>query len=329
MQTVLVTGGGGYIGSHAVKRFLKEGYTVVAFDNFSRGFREPLEILKKYGTLYVVEGDLLNKEDLQKLFQEYKIDVVMHFAAFCLVDESTKNPEIYFKNNIEGTVNLLDATSGAGVDKIIFSSTCAVYGNAQHLPISEKHPNKPENPYGESKLLAEEEIKKSGLHYVIFRFFNVCGGDTDGEIGDSKKPSELLVQNAVRGAMGIEDFKLTCPKVDTRDGTPIRDYIDVEDLIEAHLSACGYLDKGGASDTFNLGSGVGWSVKEIVDTMQRDLEVKFAVLSGESRQGESKELVADITKAKAVLKFSPKKTLIESIRDLKKWYTNKPHGYEK
>src|SRR6185369_6818148 len=258
MQTILVTGGGGYIGSHAVKRLLKEGHSVVVLDNFSRGWRESLEILKKYGTLYVVEGDIAKKEDLEKLFQKYKFDSVMHFAALCSVDESMKKPELYFRNNAFGTLNLLAIMQELGVKKLIYSSTCAVYGNAKYLPIDEKQPTLPENPYGESKLMAEKIIewfgKVHGLRYAILRYFNVCGADSEGEIGDSKKPSELLVQNAVRGALGIEDFKLTYGVVDTPDGTPIRDYIDVEDLVEAHLSALSYLEQGQKSEIFNLGN---------------------------------------------------------------------------
>jgi len=330
---VLVTGGGGYIGSHAVKRLLKDGHTVVAFDNFSRGWREPLEILKKYGTLYVIEGDITKEGDLKMLFQKYKINTVMHFAALCSVDESMRKPELYFKSNVSGTANLLEAMTEAGVEKLIFSSTCAVYGNAEYLPINEVHPTKPLNPYGESKLLAEQEIEKfveeKGLHFVILRYFNVCGADSDGEIGDSKKPSELLVQNAVRGALGIEDFKLTCPNVNTRDGTPIRDYIDVEDLVEAHIKALSYLEQGKPSGIFNLGNGKGWSVKEIIDVVKKELGTDFVINKGEQRKGEYGEVYADIKKAKTLLKFIPKKTLTGSVKSLVKWYYNKPNGYEK
>ncbi len=331
LKTILVTGGAGYIGSHAVKRLLKEGYPVVVFDNFSRGFKEPLEILKKYGDLQVLEGDLTHLEDVRKIFQMHKIDTVMHFAAFCSVDESMKNPELYFKNNVSGTSNLLEAMQEFKVDKIIFSSTCAVYGNAEYLPIDEKHPTKPVNPYGESKLLAEKLFSRiSGLNYIILRYFNVCGADNEGEIGDSKKPSELLVQNAVRGALHIEPFALTCPTVDTPDGTPIRDYIDVEDLIEAHMKAFLYLNKGGKSTTINLGNGKGWSVKEIVGAVEKELEIKLNIITGATpRQGEYKEVYANIDMAKKVLGWQPKRSLPDSVQSLKKWYNDKPNGYKK
>jgi UDP-glucose 4-epimerase len=244
-----------------------------------------------------------------------------------------KKPELYFENNVMGTLNLLEVMRQAGVKKIIFSSTCAVYGNAEYLPIDEKHPTKPESPYGESKLMAEKIIqwfdRLHGFNYVILRYFNVCGADSDGEIGDSKKPSELLVQNAVRGALGLADFRLTCPEVNTPDGTPIRDYIDVEDLVEAHLSAYAYLEQGQTSAIFNLGNGKGWSVQEIIHAVRKELSVEFTVAKGEERQGEYSEVYADIGKAQSALHFSPRKTLADSVKSLVKWYTQKPRGYEK
>ncbi len=316
-----------------VKRLLKEGYSVVVLDNFSRGFREPLEILKKYGTLSVVEGDLVNKEDLKNLFENYDIEAVMHFAALCIVDESVKEPDLYIQNNALGTANLLRVMSERGVNKIIFSSTCAVYGNNMYLPIDENHPTKPDSPYGESKLMAEKTIESFGSNndftYVILRYFNVCGADSEGEIGDSKKPSELLVQNAVRGALGIEEFKLTCPRVDTEDGTPIRDYVDVEDIVEAHIEAYRYLEDGKPSAIFNLGNGKGWSVKEIVDAVKKELGKEFSIAEGTTRKGESSEVYADNAKAREALGWSSKKKLGDSVQSLAKWYLGHPNGYDK
>ena len=330
-KTIFVSGGGGYIGSHAVKRLLKDGNTVVVFDNFSRGFEEPLNILKSHGKLLVEKGDLLEARRLEEVFAQYKVDAVMHFAALCLVDESMRSPEIYFRNNVLGTLNLLEAMHKAKVGEIVFSSTCAVYGSAQYLPIDEKHPTNPENPYGESKLMAEKMVEwfgeVYGMNYAILRYFNVCGADSEGEIGDSKKPSQLLVQNAVRGALGIEDFKLTCPKVDTPDGTPIRDYIDVEDLIDGHIKALKYIF-GGNNILCNLGHGKGWSVKEIVEEVQKELGVSFDIKQGKARKGEYKEVCADNSLAREKLGWSPKKSLQESINSLKTWYENKPEGYQ-
>jgi UDP-glucose 4-epimerase len=329
-MTILVTGAGGYIGSHAVKRLLKDGHKIIAFDNFSRGFREPLRTLGKYSELEVVAGDLLDKEELAKVFEKYQIDAVMHFAALCSPDESVKNPELYFQNNTQGTLNLLEAMQGASVRKIIFSSTCAVYGGAEYLPIDEHHPTKPENPYGESKLKAEEHIKRFseayGLKYAILRYFNVCGADSDGEIGDSRQPSEALMQNAVRGALGLEGFKLTCPEVETPDGTPVRDYIDVEDLVDAHAKALEYLGKG-ESIVCNLGNGRGWSVREIIDVVSKEFYTEFKVIKGPLRTGEVAESRASIAQAEDVLGWKPRKSLQESIQSLARWYKNKPDGY--
>jgi UDP-glucose 4-epimerase len=274
MAKILVTGAGGYIGSVAADLFLQKGNEVVALDNFTTGYREPLELLqKKYPEKFrFYEQDL--KDDLSDIFDKEKnIDAVVHYAASCVVDESMKNPGKYFYNNVAVTANLLSAMEKSGVKNIIFSSTCAIYGEAEYYPIDEKHPLSPTTPYGASKRMAEEVIqwfgKLKGFNYVILRYFNVCGGSVDGTIGDSKRPSTLLVQNAVRGALGIEKFFLTCPEVDTPDKTPIRDYVNVVDLNEAHLKALEYLVKGGKSDIINLGTGTGNSVLEIVEQVKK------------------------------------------------------------
>lgn len=218
------------------------------------------------------------------------------------------------------------------VKKLVFSSTCAVYGDAKYVPIDEKHPTEPENPYGESKLIIEKTLKwydrQCGLKYVVLRYFNVCGASDDGVIGDSKKPSVLLIQNAVRGALGIEPFKLTCPKVGTKDGTPIRDYINVVDLSLAHLKALDYINNN-QSDVFNLGTGKGNSVLEIVNAVQAKTKVKFDIGKAVPRQGESKELRADITKAKKYLKWEPIRTIADSIDSLVKWYKIHPKGWDR
>lgn len=333
MKTILLTGGAGYIGSHMTKKLLQTGHKVVVFDNFSTGYREPLDILEKYGDLIVIEGDIRNKADLEELFSQYKFDSVFHFAAKCSVDESMKEPGLYFENNTVGTLNLLQAMQKYSVQHIVFSSTCAVYGNAQYVPMDEIHPTDPENPYGESKFLAERIIqwfsKAYGMHYAILRYFNVCGTDSDGEIGDSKKPSLLLVQNAVRGALGIQGFELTCPTVDTSDGTPIRDYIDIEDLISAHILADTYMAENDASLTVNLGTGTGVSVKEIIGATKQELGVDFDIKkSNNLRQGESAKLYANIEKANTLLGWKPVRNISESIIKLNKWYSNKPDGYD-
>ena len=334
-KKILITGAGGYIGSIATYLFLQKGYEVVAVDNYTTGYRQPLELLQqKFGnkSLRVYKVDL--KENLSPIFEKEKeISAVIHYAASCLVDESMKKPEKYFKNNILGTLNLLETMLKFKIHNIIFSSTAAVYGEAQHIPITEEQPANPVNIYGESKLMAEKIIEWYGkmfdIRYLILRYFNVCGASDDGLIGDSKKPSTLLVQNAVRGALRIEPFYLTCPEVDTPDQTPIRDYINVMDLNEAHLAALEYLFKKGESEIINLGTQAGNSVLEIVNKVQEVTGFKFEIKKTTPRKGDPARLVASIKKAEAILGWEPKRKIEESIKSLISWYNSHPHGWER
>lgn len=330
--TILITGGAGYIGSHAVKLFLGRGYRVVVFDNLSRGWRQPLDILAPLGDLVFVNGDLTKTADLDQLFTDYNFAGVLHFAALCLVDESMSQPERYFHNNVIGSFNLLEQLRQHGCPPLIFSSTCAVYGESQYLPIDEQHPTNPANPYGESKLMVEKMIQWYGsqhqLPYTILRYFNVCGADSQGLIGDSKKPSQLLMQNAVRGALNIEPFAYTCGQVDTQDGTPIRDYIDVEDLVAAHAAAYDYLAAAGSSQIINLGNGQGYSVTEIVSAVENNLHCQLVKAQAPARLGEYAQVYADNSKAKQLLAWQPRKSLDDSIVSLVKWYHNFPSGYQ-
>ena len=331
-KTILVTGAGGYIGSVATYVFLQQGYSVVAVDNFTTGYRQPLDVLQgKFGKedLRVYETDI--KQISSVLEKEKKIDIVVHYAASCLVDESVKNPYKYFDNNVGGTNSLLKAMTDAQVTKLVFSSTCAVYGEAQYMPIDEKHPLHPSQPYGASKQMAEELVqwyaRLRGLQYVILRYFNVCGASDDGLIGDSKKPSTLLMQNVVRGALNIEPFSLTCPEVDTPDKTPIRDYVNVVDLNEAHLKALEYLMVNKSSEIINLGTGTGNSVLEIVNKVKEITNAAFAVGKTAPREGDDAKKIADITKAKRVLGWEPKRSIADSVNALIKWYTACPQGW--
>ena len=339
-RKILISGAGGYIGSVATYLFLRNGYEVVAVDNYSTGYRQPLELLqKKFSSdeLKIYEADL--KNDLSPIFEkevksgEATFDAVVHYAASCLVDESMKKPEKYFRNNILGTLNLLETMVKFKIHNIVFSSTAAVYGEAQHIPIVEEHPLNPINVYGESKLIAEKIIEWYGkifdIRYLILRYFNVCGASDDGLIGDSKKPSTLLVQNTVRGALMIEPFYLTCPEVETPDKTPIRDYINVMDLNEAHLAALEYLFKDGKSEVINLGTQTGNSVLEIVNKVRDVTGVKFEIKKTTQRKGDPARLVASIKKAKTVLGWEPKRKIEDSIKSLVTWYNNQPHGWEK
>ncbi len=333
-EKILITGAGGYIGSITTDMFLQDGFEVVGVDNLSTGYREPLKFLqKKYskGKFRYYKFDLT--KNLDSLFSKEKsFKAVVHFAASCSVDESMKNPQKYFSNNVSGSQNLLRGLIQEGVNNIIFSSTCAVYGEAQYIPINENHPINPKNPYGRSKRMVEETIdwygNLLGLKYVIFRYFNVCGASDDGFLGDSKKPSLLMVQNAVRGALGIEPFYLTCPKVDTPDKTPIRDYINVVDLAKAHLLGVKYLLRGGRSETINLGTEKGNSVLEIVDKVADVTGKKFEIGKAEPRQGEYAKMIASTRKAKDILGWAPKRTLEDSIKSLVVWYQTHPRGWE-
>ena len=336
-KKILITGTGGYIGSVSTHLFLEQGFEIVAIDNFSRGYKGPLELLqKKFGQekLRFYEADL--QTDIRHIFQKEKdIEAVVHYAAFCSVDESMSHPERYFENNIEATVNLLKNMEQHSIKHIVFSSTCAVYGKAQYVPVDEKHPTVPVNPYGESKRMAEQIInwfaELKGIRYVVLRYFNVAGATDDGAIGDAKNPSVHLVQNAVRGALGIEPFFLTYPEFETtRDHSPIRDYVNVVDLNIAHLKAIDYLIKGGKSETINLGTGTGNSVLEIIKKVEEVTGKKIELKKSTApRQGEYDKMVASIDKAKEVLGWVPTRTIEDSVKSLVSWYTNNPKGWEK
>lgn len=331
---ILITGAGGYIGSVSTYLLLQKGYEVVALDNFSTGYQEPLKLLQdKYGKNKLRYYSVDLRSDLTLVFQKEKdIKAVIHYAASCLVDESMKIPEKYFSNNVGGSQNLLATLMKFNIKNIVFSSTCAVYGEAEYVPVDEKHPTSPKNPYGESKRMVEKMIdwysQLQGLNYVILRYFNVCGASDDGLIGDSKQPSVLLVQNAVRGALGIEPFYLTCPEVKTPDKTPIRDYINVVDLNIAHLNALEYLFKEGKSEIINLGTGTGNSVLEIINEVENTTGYKFQLKKTNPRQGEYAKMIADITKAKKILNWKSSRTIKNSVEALMKWYKRHPKGWK-
>lgn len=335
MNKVVVTGGAGYIGSVAVDLLLQKGYKVVVIDNFSTGHEA---VLKKFSEKYkskfsYYKADLNDIASIKNVFdKERNVGAVLHYAAACLVNESMENPQKYFQNNVVGTHNLLTELLSHNIKNIVFSSTCAVYGEASYVPVDEKHPTVPSNPYGLTKRMIEQMIEWYGklgkLNYIILRYFNVCGASDDGEIGDSKDPSVLLVQNAVRGALGIEPFLLTCPKVNTPDKTPIRDYINVVDLNNAHIKALEHLWKGGQSDIINLGTGKGNSVLEVIKAVQKITGAKYDLKRGDERKGEYAVMYADIEKAIKVLGWSPERSIEDSVKSLVKWYKKHPRGWK-
>ena len=311
-KTVLVTGGAGYVGSHCCKAFSEAGWRVVVFDNFSRGWRDFVQ----FGE--VVEGDLLSSEDLDAAFETYKPDAVAHFAAFAYVGESVEQPGLYYENNVMGTVRLLDAMAKAGTKQIIFSSTCATYGVPEKMPMTEDLPQRPINPYGMSKLFVEKVLDDyevaHGIRSVKLRYFNAAGASPDGEIGERHEPETHLIPLCIEGVLN-DTFKLTIfgDDFDTRDGTCIRDYIHVMDLADAHLKALDYLEAGGASDAFNLGTGTGTSVLEIVDAVERVTGKPVPRSVGPRRPGDPPALVASADKAARVLGWKPGQSGIDRV----------------
>jgi UDP-glucose-4-epimerase GalE len=319
-MNILVCGGAGYIGSHMCKRLSREGHTPVTFDNLSTGH----EWAVKWGPL--VHGDLLDPAALAAVFREHRIDAVMHFAALSIVSESMRDPGRYFRNNVTGTLNLLDAMRTAGVDKLVFSSTAAVYGNPEYTPIDEAHPTRPINPYGWSKLMAERAIEEYcrayDLRAVSLRYFNAAGADSEGEIGEAHEPETHVIPNIVRAALdpSLGPVRIFGNDYDTPDGTCVRDYVDVEDLCEAHLRAADLLSRSSGFQVFNLGTGSGNSVCEVVDQC-RDLcggapDADFQP----RRAGDPACLVADPASAKSTLDWQPTHTLRDSVASVLRWH---------
>ena len=334
MTKILVTGGGGYIGSNACKQLLQTGYELVVVDDFSSGYHQPLKLLvKQYGNAKIRFYARDIRENLVDIFEkERNIKAVIHYAGVCSVNESVLNPYKYFSINTAGTNNLLNQMVKFGIKNIVFSSSCAVYGENGSIPMNEDHPTIPTNPYGQSKLMSEQIIqwfnKSKGINYMILRYFNVCGASDNGEFGDSKKPSVHMVQNAVRETMGLEPFYLTCPQVNTQDGTPIRDYVNIVDLNVAHLKALTLLLKGNGSNLVNLGTGKGNSVLEVIKVVQKITGSKLTINKSVSREGEYAQMVASNNKAKKLLRWKPERSLEDSVKTLIQWYTNRPHGWE-
>jgi len=309
---ILIVGGAGYIGSHINKELTKKGFETVVFDSLVKGHQEAV----KWGEFF--QGDLANIEDLRQVFTKYKIDAVLHFAAFIEVGESVKDPQKYYQNNVKNTLNLFQVMLENDVKKLIFSSTAATFGNPQYTPIDELHPQVPINPYGQAKLMVEKILADYdfayGLKYVALRYFNACGADLDNEIGENHTPESHLIPLILDAAIGKrEDIKIFGTDYPTPDGTCVRDYIHVTDLAQAHILALQYLLDGNDSNSFNLGNGKGFSVKEVIDAAKKVTGVDFKVTEVERRAGDPPELVADSTKAKQVLKWQPQYADLETI----------------
>jgi UDP-glucose-4-epimerase GalE len=324
-EHILVCGGAGYIGSHMCKHLALAGHVPVTFDNLSTGHRWAV----KWGPL--VEGDLLDPDSLAKVFAEYPIKAVMHFAARSLVAESMQQPGLYFRNNVGGTLNLLDAMHAAGVDKLVFSSTAAVYGNPEYTPIDEAHPTRPINPYGWSKLMAERQIEEycraHDLRAVCLRYFNAAGADPDGEIGEAHEPETHLIPNIIKAALDPSrgPAQIYGDDYDTPDGTCIRDYIHVSDLCDAHLRALGHMAEQPGFHVFNLGSGSGSSAAEVLNIGRKLLAGKPANELRPRREGDPTRLVASLGLANQRLGWAPANSLSHCIESAIAWHRHGRH----
>jgi UDP-arabinose 4-epimerase len=291
-QSVLVTGGAGYIGSHACKTLARAGYQPIVFDNLSRGHREAV----RWGPL--IEGDLADRERLVYALETHRVAAIMHFAAYAYVGESVTDPALYYRNNLGGTMSLLEGMREIGLDKIVFSSTCATYGNPDSIPIRETAPQLPVNPYGETKLAIERALRWYSdayhLRSVSLRYFNAAGADPEGEIGELHEPETHLVPLVLQAALGqrshVDIYGIDYP---TADGTAIRDYIHVQDLAEAHLRALEYLCAGRGSTAVNLGTGRGHSVREVIAAAEAVSGRAVPWRDAARRAGDPPVLVAD------------------------------------
>lgn len=325
---ILVLGGAGYIGSHAVYQLIDQGKQVVVVDNLETGHRQAV-----HPDAAFYEGDIRNIDFLRDVFQKESIDAVVHFAANSLVGESMENPLKYFDNNVHGTQVLLKVMVENDVKNIVFSSTAATYGEPESTPITETMPTNPENAYGETKLTMEKIMKWTekahDIRYVSLRYFNVAGARESGEIGEDHRPETHLVPIILQAALGQRKaITIFGDDYDTPDGTCIRDYVHVEDLIQAHIQALQYLQTGGKSDVFNLGSSQGFSVKEMVETARKVTGKEIPAEIGERRAGDPGTLIASSDKAKDILGWHPTRTSIEKImEDAWNWHQNHPNGY--
>ncbi len=332
---ILITGGAGYIGSHIAKNLLEDNYEVVILDNLSTGDITPIKILKtKFNNLEFIKSDLNNKEKLDEIFDNCKIDAVFHLAAKTDVAESVEKPELYHQENYLNSINLIEAMTAGGVNKLVFSSTAAVYGNPQYTPIDENHPTEPTNPYGQTKLDFEKYLERvENLQFLILRYFNVGGSDPTGLIGKSHLGSEDLLENIMKVTLGQKNIlQIFGSDYNTTDGTPIRDFLHVEDVASAHILALENIENppaDGSGEIFNLGSEHGFSVKKIVDKAGLIVGKEIHTEVVERRSGDIAVSVASAQKAKEKLGWNPQYSDLDSIiRTDWNWRKRNPFGYE-
>jgi UDP-glucose-4-epimerase GalE len=318
MTYILVIGGAGYIGSHTCKVLAASGYTPVVFDNLVYGHADAV----RWGPFE--QGDLSDPARLDEVMQNYDFACVIHFAAFAYVGESVTDPGKYYSNNIQGSLNLLEAMRRNGLDKIVFSSTCATYGEPAQLPIVEDMPQAPVNPYGFTKLVIEQALKDYsaayGMTHIAFRYFNAAGCDPEGDLGERHDPETHVIPLAINAALGRGEFKLFGTDYDTPDGTAIRDYVHVNDLADAHKRGVDYLLEGGQSEAINLATGVGVSVKELVAAVEAATGRKVPVQYAPRRAGDPPALCADPSKAKNILGWEAQyRDITEIVRTASDW----------
>ncbi len=325
---ILVTGGAGYIGSHFVKVAYEQGMNVIVYDNLVKGHRKAVKCQ------YFVEGDILDSEKLTWVIKNYNIDSVVHFAAYSLVGESMQEPQKYYYNNVQGTLNLLEVMLKNNVKKLVFSSTAAVYGEPEKVPITEDLPKNPTNVYGRTKLVMESAMedysRAYGLRYIALRYFNAAGADPSGEIGEDHNPETHLIPLVLYALLGKrESIKIFGDDYPTKDGTCVRDYIHVNDLATAHILALKSLYEGKESTVYNLGNGNGFTVKEIIDAAEKVTGLKAKKEIVERRPGDPAVLIASSEKIQRELGWKPVYTNIEEIiRTAWNWHKNYPNGFE-
>ncbi len=321
---ILIVGGAGHIGSHTTRDLLQNGYSCIVADNLIYGHKEAVD-----KNAIFITADLMDKKSLKAIFSKHQIQAVIHFAAFAYVGESVEQPQKYYQNNVVGTINLLDVMLEFGVKKIVFSSTCATYGDPQYLPLDEEHPQMPINPYGKTKLMIEQVFadyhKAYDLKYIALRYFNAAGCSHDGSIGESHYPETHLIPLVLKAIKGErESIHVFGTDYDTKDGTCIRDYIHVEDLAQAHRLALEKLDT--YSGYLNLGTGVGISVKEIIAAAEKITQKPCPVVLSQRRAGDPAKLYADNKKAIQVLGWQPQYLNVEDILQTAwQWELNKTY----
>lgn len=326
---ILVLGGAGYIGSHAVRQLIQAGESVIVVDNLETGHKEAVHEDAKF-----YQVDIRDEAALREVFAQNEIEAVMHFCANSLVGESVHKPIKYFENNVGGAINVLKVMQEFKVDKIVFSSTAAVYGEPDQVPIIETSKTEPTNPYGASKLMMENMFKWAdqahGIRYVSLRYFNVAGADQTGEIGEAHGVETHLIPLVLQVPLGQREFiTVFGDDYPTKDGTCIRDYVHVIDLIDAHIKALTYLRNKGESNVFNLGSGEGFSVKEIIEVARKVTGHPIPEKVDARRAGDPSTLIASSDKAKSVLKWDPKYTKVETIiSDAWRFHLSHPNGYK-